>query len=404
MPATPPRLSDRDLLDLADQCVKCGLCLPHCPTYAKTRQEGDSPRGRIALIQGWATGQFAMTATLEGHLDGCLTCRACESACPSLVAYGRLADAAKARRVERLPRWRRARKRLWLHLLSSARVMRSLGRLARGYRASGLARVAEITWLARLPRLGVFHRLVAAMGLTARPLIGRDPEIADLDLFVGCSGSSAQGPAIEAALAVCERIGLRASLSSESACCGAMMRHNGFPEEADGYREHCAQRHRGRVLVGLASACVAELREHPELGDTWELCAYLDQAAWPTSIEIRPLDRRVLVHEPCSHRQLLGGNAAVYRLLARVPGLRLSPLPDNDRCCGAAGTYLIQQPEMAGALLDDKLTHIRDLKPDIIVTTNPGCALHLIAGIRESRLEIEVCHPVELIARQIQMS
>jgi glycolate oxidase iron-sulfur subunit len=98
---------------------------------------------------------------------------------------------------------------------------------------------------------------------------------------------------------------------------------------------------------------------------------------------------------------LLGGNRAVFRLLARIPGLRVSSMPDNERCCGAAGTYLLRQPEMAAALLDDKLVSIRDLKPDIIVTTNPGCALHLIAGIRESGLDVEVCHPAELIARQL---
>jgi ferredoxin len=94
-----PRLSNQDLLRLADQCVKCGLCLPHCPTYAKTRHEGDSPRGRIALVQGWLTGQLDMTPGLAAHLDGCLLCRACESACPSLVAYGRLLDGARTQRV-----------------------------------------------------------------------------------------------------------------------------------------------------------------------------------------------------------------------------------------------------------------------------------------------------------------
>ena len=108
----------------------------------------------------------------------------------------------------------------------------------------------------------------------------------------------------------------------------------------------------------------------------------------------------MLVHEPCSHRHLLGGNGAVYRLLRRIPGLDVQPLAGNQTCCGAAGTYLLQQPAMAGALLADKLAAIAAAAPDLIVTTNPGCALHLIAGVCEAGLAVEVCHPVELLARQ----
>lgn len=393
--------SPQELLRLADQCVKCGLCLPACPTYAKLRNEADSPRGRIALIQGWLTGDLEMTTTLAGHLDGCLTCRACEPACPSLVAYGRLADGAKAIRVEALPYWRRMLRRIWLANLSNARLTDALGRLARVYRLSGLARLLELALLARLKHLRPYHRLATAMGLTARRITPIEQPNADLDLFVGCMGSSAQGAAIEATLKVCERLSQRVRIPSETACCGALMRHNGYPDEADERRANCARIHAGRTLVGLASACIAELREDPVLRDTQELCEFLDRAAWPEALKLQPLPLRVLVHEPCSHRNLLGGNAAVYRLLARIPLLEVEPLPGNDRCCGAAGTYLLQQPDMADALLRDKLAPLSDLKPDVIVTTNPGCALHLAAGIREAGLTVEVCHPVELIARQM---
>ncbi|WP_148217423.1 (Fe-S)-binding protein [Allochromatium vinosum] len=396
-----PRLSNQDLLRLADQCVKCGLCLPHCPTYAKTRHEADSPRGRIALVQGWLTGQLDMTPGLAAHLDGCLLCRACESACPSLVAYGRLLDGARARHVAMTPTWRRFWTGHRLGALSNARFMDALGRLASVYVGTGLARLVEIARLIRLRAIAPRHRLLRALAVTARPVAAQPLDDADLDLFVGCSGASAQGGAIAATRLVCERLGLRVRIASEAVCCGAMQRHNGFPEAADRAREQCAQVHGGRPLVGASSACIAELREHPALTQAQEVCDYLDRRTWPDALVLTPLARRVLVHEPCSHRRLLGGNAAVHRLLARIPGLEVAPLPDNDRCCGAAGTYLLQQPEMAAALLDDKLIHIRDLKPDIIVTTNPGCALHLLAGVRESGLAIEVCHPVELIARQL---
>jgi glycolate oxidase iron-sulfur subunit len=157
----------------------------------------------------------------------------------------------------------------------------------------------------------------------------------------------------------------------------------------------------GRPVVGLASACVAELHLHPALVQVQELCAFLNQTPWPPGLALSPLEADVLVHTPCSHRHPLGGTDAVHRLLRRIPGLRLAELPDNALCCGAAGTYLLQHPQTAEALLAPKLDHLARLRPRFLVTTNPGCALHLAAGLREAGLSIEVCHPVDLIARQM---
>ncbi len=384
--------------------MKCGYCLPHCPTYRKTRNEADSPRGRIALIQGWLTGALVMSPVMAQHLDGCLTCRTCETVCPSLVAYGRLADVAKARRVAATSPWRRRPLCLALGLLSNARVTSWLGWFARHYRRSGLAQLAERLRIDRLGKLAIYHRLTVAMGALSRGVAAREPEAARLDLFVGCMGSSAQGGAIAAVIAVCEHLGMPVRIAPEPSCCGALMRHTGFAQEADTYREASARLHVGRPLVGVSSACVAELKDHPTLCDTQEICAFIEQCNWRRTLELRPLVRRILVHEPCSHRNLLGGASAVYALLSKIPGALLAPLPGNDQCCGAAGIYLLQQPAMAKTLLDDKLDALAQARPDIVVTTNPGCALHLASGIREAGLSIEVCHPIELIARQLPKS
>lgn len=393
--------ADQELLRLADQCVKCGYCLPACPTYLKTRNEADSPRGRIALVQGWVSGEIPMSEALARHLDGCLTCRACETVCPSLVAYGRLADGAKTRRLTLEPAWRRALLRRALQGLSSASLSQRLAALARRYVSSGLAGFAERAHAVRSPLRRAYHRLAIAMAETSRQPIARSPETPSFDLFVGCTGHSAQGAAIEAAVEVCRRLGLEPRIPTEPECCGAILRHNGFAEEARQHREATAHQHRQRPLVGVASACIAELREQPGLTQTEEICAFIDEQPWPSSLALEPLARRVLVHEPCSHRNLLGGTEAVYRLLRRIPEIDVAPMPGNEHCCGAAGTYLLQQPEMSNALLEDKLETLREQRPDIVVTTNPGCALHLIGGIREAGLAIEVCHPVELIARQL---
>jgi glycolate oxidase iron-sulfur subunit len=387
-----------ELLQLADQCVKCGLCLPHCPTFQQARQEADSPRGRIALIQGWAGGDLTMTPTLAGHLDGCLSCLNCQRVCPSEVAYGRIADQAKALRTAALPGPRRTMKRLALRVLSNARLMGRFARVPRLYRRLGLARLAELIRLDRIPAIRPYHRIATAMGAVARPIAPRNPEGADVDLFLGCMGAAAEGRAVEATLRVAARLNLRLRIVSPETCCGAMLRHNGWPAEADAERDACVRTHGDRPLVGLASACVAELRGNPALRDTRELCAFLDGVEWPKSLRIRPDPRRVLVHEPCSHRNQLGGNAPVHRLLGRIPGLAVAPMPPGQGCCGAAGTYLLEHPAMAEALLADLLAPVCLAPPDVIVTTNPGCALHLAAGVREAGLNIAVLHPVELIA------
>jgi glycolate oxidase iron-sulfur subunit len=393
--------STNELLQLADQCVKCGLCLPSCPTYDKARNEADSPRGRIALIQGWLTGNLVMSDSLAGHLDGCLTCRACEAACPSLVAYGRLADGAKARRNLELPAWRTAMKRLRLSLLSNTRFTAMLARLTRFDRMTGLSRLLQRTPLLRARGLAPYLRLAPVLSKTHSARLPDAKPATELDLFLGCTGASIQGAAAEAAMTVCDRLGLRLRILADAECCGALLRHNGYPTAADRHRGKSARLHGGRQIIGLASACIAELREDPNLRSARELCDILDAAPWPASATLHPLPLRVLVHEPCSHRNLLGGNAAVHRLLSRIPELEIRPLPGNERCCGAAGDYLFQQPAMAEALVADKLETIRSLKPHIVVTTNPGCLIHLIAGLQESGLDVEICHPVELIARQM---
>lgn len=390
-----------DILRLADQCVKCGLCLPHCPTYEKARHEADSPRGRIALVQGWLSGGLVLTDTLIAHLDGCLGCRACESACPSLVAFGRLMDATKAVRTAERPAWRRLLRRAWLTLLSDAGHMGQVRRLAGAYRASGAARLAELSGIARRRPWHPYHRLARVLGVgdpRRDPPLDADPQI---DLFVGCTGTSAQAAATMASRALLARLGVTVRIPHENLCCGALLRHNGFPNEADRRRQRCAERHAGRMLVGLASACVAELRDDPRLRDTLELCDYLDRLDWPASLAFRPLPARVLVHEPCTHRHRLGGNAAVFRLLSRIPDLTVAPLADSPHCCGSAGTYLLDQPRMSATLLDDALAPVLAARPDFLVTTNVGCALHLAAGLAEAGIALEVCHPVELLARQL---
>lgn len=399
-------LNDRELLRLADQCVKCGLCLPHCPTFRLRHNEADSPRGRIALIQGLTTGQLTDSARLGAHLDGCLECRACEVACPSLVQFGALMDAARAARVARLPRWRRQWRRLRLDLLSATRPLVPLAMLAAAFRRLGLAVLTSQAGLLRWPRLRVLHGLALRLRHPAPPRPSRAPAAAadaspgppPVALFRGCVARALEPDVAQSALTVFQQLGVPVQVPKGQGCCGAMHRHNGFPERADALLARNRAAFGGASVVGGASACVAELR--PALAAA-ELCREILQRPWPAGLALGPLNETVAVHEPCSHRNQLRDTAAVYELLGRIPGLRVVSLPGNESCCGAAGTYLLDQPQTALALATDKVAALSRLAPRWLVTTNTGCAAHLAAAAREAGLELDVLHPVVLLARSL---
>lgn len=421
----PGTLQHSHLLRLADQCVKCGYCLPHCPTFRLRHDEAESPRGRVALIQGLLSGQLDDGERLGAHLGNCLECLACEPACPSLVRFGALMDGVRAERVARLPRWRRLLLRRRLDLLSDPRTLAPLALLAGLYRRAGLPWLLSRLGLLRGDRLAVLDGLARQL---RRPRRLRPPRAEPVDsramppaedgnaktdarpqplraaLFLGCVSRGLQASTAQAALDVLDRLGIAVRIPEGQTCCGAMHRHNGHTDAADALlaRNQAAF---GRpefadcTVVGYASACVAELQQGLQ---AVELCRFLVDAHWPESLSPRALPAVVAVHEPCSHRNLLRDTAAVYALLARIPALEVVALDGNETCCGAAGTYLLDHADTARTLADDKIRQLARLAPRYLVTTNTGCAAHLATRLQAAGLAIEVLHPVELIDRQLQ--
>lgn len=394
------------LAQTADRCVRCGLCLPHCPTYREARHEAESPRGRIALIQGWAEGNLEASPPLLAHLDNCLECLACERACPTLVPFGDLMDQARSATWRAAPAWRRALRDAWLAALASPAGAILAVILGRVYRLSGLAHLTAWGGIQRWPKLAALHRLASQFerfprmaAITPVPPGSGIP----IGLFLGCVARSAQPGAIEASMRVLEGLGFEVRIPKGQTCCGALHRHNGRPEGADRRLNRNARAFTGLTTIGLASACSAELRVHPELSTTQDLCRFLADHDWPARVHLAPLPQRVAVHVPCSQRNRLGDEDAAFALLRRIPAITLVPLADNPFCCGAAGTYLLQRPILSRALLAPKIGDLAALQAPILVTTNTGCALHLAAGTREAGLRIEVLHPVELIARQLRL-
>lgn len=384
--------------------MKCGLCLPHCPTYRVQQDEAESPRGRISLIQGLAEDELQESPRLAAHLSSCLECRACETACPSLVKFGALMDDVRALRVHRLNSWERSLKAAWLLFMSSGWGVSASVAASRLYRFTGLGILVERAELPPESRLRAYHRVAMQLDKPETTPTASPPnqvQGGNLALFLGCVARAAQPGLAAAARRVLERLGYRVQVPAGQRCCGAMHRHSGFPDVADHLLRQNTAAFAELRPIATASACAAELRAHPGMNGVAEICRFLADLEWPPDATLRPLPTPVAVHEPCSHRNILRDGAAAHDLLRRIPDIEAVPLKDNAFCCGAAGTYLLDQPTMSAALLAPKIEHLKQQGTNILVTTNTGCALHLAAGAREAGIALEVLHPVELIARQL---
>lgn len=412
----------------ADRCVMCGLCLPHCPTYRLTGDESESPRGRIALMRAAASGQLAPTPRLIDHLDHCLTCRACEAACPSAVPYGQLIDAGRAQVRTHRSRWQRVKRHL-IHkwIISHPPILRGLGRLGRLAqvmrvdalaRRSGLLQTLGIApleeLLPRLPPLRRWRRFYPAQG----------KERGQVALFTGCIADVVERPLLTVTVQLLNRVGYGVHVPGNQLCCGALARHEGEPEQAVKLASHNVKAFAAPnvdAVICTASGCTASMVEYPQWmreakasrEDTTrtrdfahklrDVSQFLCELPWPTEVALKPLTKRIVIHDPCTLRYGLRQHQAVYTLLSRIPGADIAPLPHNDQCCGAAGSYMLTQPDFSRPLRDKKIKELQELPPDILVTSNVGCALHLAAGITEKGLPVEVLHPVQLLARQLDL-
>lgn len=389
-------LDDKFPLELADLCVKCGLCIPHCPTYTISRIESESPRGRIAMMAAIAADQLDYTPAAQEHLNHCLGCQACESACPAKVPYLSLLDAHRQAHPLRPSRLTRIQIALMTGRISRP-LMRSLSPLLTAL-APALRRLATALRMKRL------HRQLSL--IPQRPLKGRMPEAesADVQLLAGCLGDLSNGPALDAFARCCAALGLTLDTLPLSTCCGALPQHMGDAQGARARRQAIHHRRQpDATLVALDSACAKEMQQSDPPA-TEEACSFLARQDW-SALQLRHSRARVLVHQPCSHKNGLGGNSAVFHLLALIPGLEIEAMPD-DQCCGAAGTHMLMFPERADQLLQPKLREVRKRKPDFLVTTNIGCAMHIRAGLlRESAAtthnDLPVIHPLELLARHL---
>ncbi len=387
-------LSIQHTIQEADRCVACGLCLPHCPTYIKTGSEADSPRGRIQLMSAVAKEIIPNNARFKAHMNACLSCRNCETACPNGVRYGTLIDTARSITQQSTPLTR------WIYWLTqrpyALRMSSKLLRLAQ--RAGGLTLLSKLSEnLAR--KIALLPRLTPTQSWQAiYPAI--NSKRGAVNLFLGCITDAFDAETLRASIYVLTQLGYDVHVPPAQSCCGGIARQQGDSATAEQLTANNADAfENGLPVLTTASGCGAGLKDYTEL-PIQDISDFLAQCDW-SATPLQPLAKHIALHEPCTLRNVMKSAKSVAILLSHIPHIKVSALKGNMQCCGGAGTYMLQQPEMAQALLDDKIKALHADAYEYLVTSNIGCAMQLGAGIRQQNMSIPTLHPVMLIAKQM---
>ncbi|MCB9898257.1 MAG: 4Fe-4S dicluster domain-containing protein [Planctomycetes bacterium] len=420
-PDAPPAHATHAARPLSDalldpSCVHCGFCLPACPTYSVLQTEMDSPRGRLQLIEGLGTGRIEPTPQVVAHLDACLLCRACETACPSGVAFGeRMEDARAAWHDAPRPLGRRLVERMLTRVVAAPPFVQ---RMLLGVGARLLALGDGLAAPFPLPA-----RVRTAFALARQFDPRREPELVEgfvamprgrarlrVGLLLGCVQRHLFDDVNAATARLLVRAGCEVVIVRGQGCCGALASHAGQRESARSLARKlvaaCDAAGPLDRIVSNAAGCGAALHGYPHLlpddaeaadfaARTVDALELLDELGLPPAR--RAVPRRAVYHDACHHAHAQGLRAAPRRLLEAIPGLELLPLPDSERCCGSAGIYNLLEPRTADALLDDKLSRLHATGADTVLAANPGCLLHLRAGLLRARLPIEALHPLLLL-------
>ncbi|MDA3920941.1 MAG: glycolate oxidase subunit GlcF [Salinisphaera sp.] len=386
-------------------CTHCGFCTATCPTYQLTGDERDGPRGRIYLVKQVLEGHTP-TAKTQHHLDRCLTCRACETTCPSGVEYAKLADIGRGLVEQQLTRPRRERLLRWVlrHVVAHRQrfaLLLALGQAARPLMIGRLASLKSKIPPRRASSVPSHDRIGHSAASSGRSML----------LFDGCVQPSATPHTNAAATRLLNRLGVRVITPTGAGCCGALSQHLSYRDEAldyaraniDAWWPHI--RAGAEAIIVSASGCGAEIVEYGYLlrNDP----AYAERAARVSALtrdlsdvlaaeNLSRLDdighgQSVAYHPPCTLQNAPHLHDHVAEILTQA-GYTLKPVANAHLCCGSAGSYSLLQPEMAGALRENKLRSLTAENPDVIVTANIGCQMHL-----ESATGVPVRHWIELL-------
>lgn len=389
----------------AGECMRCGMCVSSCPTFRLFQIDEETPRRRIRTLSKILVENLPISADERRHLDNCLQCRACETVCPSQMVYGQLFDQAQAQ-LKVNPGWLA---KLAFRLIENKRWLRRLMPLLAVYLKSGLQKPLRRSGLLKKLHLADAEALLGKPALQALAVsypasVTTRGRVA---LFIGCIAEHFDRETLLAAIKLLNAIGYEVLVPSQQGCCGAIHQHNG--QSAAGLIDNNITVFNALdidAVINTATGCGAMLSEY-QSGDgeaaqlfRQRLCDINDFVLehWPDNLQLMPSELKVLVHEPCSQRNVLKNQQAVYALLQKIPGLSIAALADNHICCGAGGSYMLTHPDNARQLRDLKQQVITASSADVVVSGNFGCAVYLNAH-PETTIGVE--HPLVLLAGQL---
>lgn len=418
----PDRPRDTDYL----HCIHCGLCLNHCPTYRLWGLEADSPRGRIRQMVLVDEGRLPLGESFVRHIDQCLDCRACETACPAGVEYGKLVEAARAQIEQNYRRplsSRLARSLVYRHLLPYPRRIALVARLVRFYQESGLRTVSRSSGLLRLLGLADRERLMPAIekefffSRVGKTFAAQGKRRARVALFAGCISQVSFAGLHEATIRVLTANGCEVVIPDGQLCCGALAAHAGVRDIARQLARvnlDVFLREDFDAVITNAAGCGSTLKEYDQLfsaadpahekahafrGKMRDATEFLD--ALGLSAPMRELRMRVTYQDSChlAHGQKI--REAPRRLVRAVPGIELTEMRLSDNCCGSAGVYNVTETQTSLELLAEKMHCAAETGAAVIVTANPGCMLQMRAGSKIHKTGQEVLHVMEVLDRAI---
>jgi glycolate oxidase iron-sulfur subunit len=393
-----------------EACVHCGFCLPSCPTYVSLGEEMDSPRGRILLMKEVLEGTLELDGALP-YLDNCLGCQACETACPSGVHYGELITGFRAHvePVRRRPALARLQRALLLETLPFPRRFALAARLARPARRVARALPAQ---------LGAMLELVPARLPTPAPLPARmpahGPRRGRVALLAGCAQQVLDPDINWATLRVLAANGIETVIPPGQVCCGALALHTGareralplarsnlaaFPTDVDAIITTAAGCGSGMADYGLLLAGEAEAEAGAALAErVCDVATFLDRIGLlPPPPLAEPL--KVAYHDACHLAHAQGVRAAPRRLLSGIEGIELVEPAEWELCCGSAGTYNVEHPELAASLGARKAANLTATGAELIVTANIGCLSQIALHLREAGREVPLLHTMQVLDR-----
>jgi len=411
--------------ELINQCVHCGFCLPACPTYVLWGNEMDSPRGRIYLMKMASDGATAMTDPWVQHIDTCLGCMSCMTACPSGVDYAKLIEATRAQVERRHPRSAGKRLHRWMIFSTFPRVgrLRVLRIFLRAYQKSGLQFLVRGSGLLKL-----FPKQLRAME-ALMPKLGASQNIAEttpaqgqrrrrVGLLLGCVQREFMPEINAATVRVLSAEGCEVIAPADQPCCGALMVHAGEETPALDLARRVIdvfERTAVDVIITNAGGCGSNVREYgyqlrddPEYAERAasfsakckDIAEFLEELG-PRAAR-QPLNMRVAYHDSCHLQHAQRVRTQPRAQLSGIPGVEMQDLPEAALCCGSAGIYNLVQSDAADQLANRKAQHIAAAKPDVVATGNVGCMLQIAAALERQGQKIPVLHTIQLIDASIR--